>query len=241
MSLLANLKSSNDIVAEKDVLGGDFSALDSGIYTGEIKYAYLQKAKSSNALSLNISVMINGKEYREQLWVSNKQGENFYTKDGNKSFLPGFNIAESIALFTTGKSLASLETEDKAVNIYNSDQKKEVPTLVPCITDMHGKEISLAIIKEVRPKQKNVGTAENPKWMDSDETREVNVTQKVFHPVSHKTVAEIRAKVETAEFYDKWLEKNKDHVRVIKPKGTVASTAAAGNQSPAVSSLFGNG
>jgi hypothetical protein len=56
MSLLANLKSSNDIAAEKDVLGGDFSALDSDIYTGEIKYAYLQKAKSSNALSLNISL-----------------------------------------------------------------------------------------------------------------------------------------------------------------------------------------
>jgi hypothetical protein len=106
---------------------------------------------------------------------------------------------------------------------------------------MHGKEISLAIVKEVRPKQKNVGTAENPKWVDTDETREVNTTQKVFHPVSRKTVAEIRAKAETAEFYDKWLEKNKDCVRVIKPKGAAASTAAAGNQSPAVSSLFGNG
>ena len=178
MSLLSNLKTSTTIQDEKDVLGGTFTVLDSDIYTGTIKYAYLQQAQSSSAMSLNLCVEIDGKEYKETLWMTNKNGDNFYVaKDGNQNYLPGFTVANNIALFTCQKPLAELNTEDKILKLYNYEQKQEVPTQVPCITDMHGKDISLAIMKEVRPKQQKNDAGV---YVDTTETREVNSIQKVF-------------------------------------------------------------
>lgn len=232
MSLLANLKTDSNIQEDKDVLGGSYKVFDSDIYEGVIKYAYLQKATSSNAMSLNLGIDIDGTEYKETLWISNKNGQNYYEKDGKKNYLPSFTIANSIALFACQKELASLDTEDKVVEIYNFDQKKVVPTSVPCITDFHGKRVIAAIMKEVRPKQ-----AKNDQgiYVDTDETREVNTIQKVFHPDNHKTIAECKAQVDTAKFYNDWLDKNKGQVRTISAK--VASNSTA-NQSSNVSSLF---
>ena len=233
MSLLAGLKTSKDIAEDKDILGGNYKVLDSDIYTGKIKYAYLQKAANSNAMSLNLSVIIDGTEYKETLWISNKNGQNFYEKDGKKNYLPSFTIANNIALFTAQKELADLDTEEKVVNIYNYDQKKEVPTAMPCITAFHDKKVTLAIMKEIKPKQ-----AKNDAgiYVDTNETREVNTIQKVFHPENHKTVAECKAKADHAEFYDKWLEQNKGKVKEHKAKS--ATPGASTNQSKTVSSLF---
>ena len=233
MSLLAGLKTSKDIAEDKDILGGNYKMLDSDIYTGKIKYAYLQKAANSNAMSLNLSVIIDGTEYKETLWISNKNGQNFYEKDGKKNYLPSFTIANNIALFTAQKELADLDTEEKVVNIYNYDQKKEVPTAMPCITAFHDKKVTLAIMKEIKPKQ-----AKNDAgiYVDTNETREVNTIQKVFHPENHKTVAECKAKADHAEFYDKWLEQNKGKVKEHKAKS--ATPGASTNQSKTVSSLF---
>ena len=232
MSLLAKLKTDTTIQEDKDVLGGNFSVLESDIYDGTIKYAYLQQSVSSSSMSLNLGIDINGKEYKETLWISNKNGQNFYEKDGKKNYLPSFTIANSIALFTCQKELADLPTEDKVIDIYNYDQKKEVPTSVPCITDFHGEKITVAIMKESRPKQvKN----DNGVYVDTAEMREVNSIQKVFHPENHKTIAECKAKSDTAKFYQDWLEKNKGQVRTIASKAPGANTT---NQSANVSSLF---
>ena len=87
-------------------------------------------------------------------------------------------------------------------------------------------------MKESRPKQvKN----DNGVYVDTAEMREVNSIQKVFHPENHKTIAECKAKSDTAKFYQDWLEKNKGQVRTIASKAPGANTA---NQSANVSSLF---
>lgn len=238
MSLLSNLKTSTTVQDEKDVLGGTFTVLDSDIYTGTIKYAYLQQAQSSSAMSLNLCVEIDGKEYKETLWMTNKNGDNFYVaKDGNQNYLPGFTVANNIALFTCQKPLSELNTEDKILKLYNYEQKQEVPTQVPCITDMHGKDIALAIMKEVRPKQQKNDAGV---YVDTTETREANSIQKVFHPTKHLTVAEIKAQADKPEFYDRWLEKNKGQVRTVAPKGAAATATKAGTQNSSVSSLFAN-
>ena len=67
MSLLAKLKTDNTIQEDKDVLGGNFAPLESDIYDGTIKYAYLQQSASSSSMSLNLGIDINGKEYKEIL------------------------------------------------------------------------------------------------------------------------------------------------------------------------------
>lgn len=234
MSLLSNLKTDSSIQEDKDVLGGGYKAFDSDIYDGVIRYAYLQKANSSNALSLNLCVDIDGKEYKETMWISNRNGDNYYEKDGNKNYLPSFTIANHIALFTCQKELSNLDTEEKVISIYNWEQRKEVPTAVPCITDLHGKKVSLAIMKEIVNKQTKDASGN---YVPTDETKEQNNIVKVFHPENHKTVVECKAKAEQPEFYEKWLEKNKGQIKDNTTKSSLSMTNKT-NQSKSVSSLF---
>lgn len=232
MSLLANLKTDDTIQDDKDTLGGGYRALDSDIYTGTIKYAYLQNSQSSKALAINLSVDIDGTEFKETLWISNRDGKNFYEKDGKKNYLPSFTTANSIALFACQKELSDLDTEPKVLNLYNWEHKKEVPTEVPCITALHGKPVTLGIIKEIRPKQvKN----SQGNYVDSDETKEVNTISKVFHPENHKTVAECKAKADKAQFYEVWLDKYKGYVNEIAPK---TANKPSTSTSKSVASLF---
>lgn len=55
-------------------------------------------------------------------------------------------------------------------------------------------------------------------------TKEENSIAKVFHPVSNKTVPEVKAQQE-ASFHDAWLEKNKGQVydKTTKTKPTTAT------------------
>lgn len=235
MSALSKLKYDSSVNQEKDMVGGSYTVLDSNIYTGTVKYAYLQASKSG-ALGLHTAFDIDGKEYSEVFYLTTKEGKNYYTtKDGIKNYLAGFNHADALALFTTGKPLSELDTEEKSIKLYNFEQAKEVPTSVDMITDMIGKEVKLAIIKKLEFKKKQV----NGEYVETGETREVNTIDKVFSSKDTRTTAEVRAEKE-AEFYEKWLEKNKDQVRdtTTKSKSTVP---AKGTTSPKVSSLFAEG
>lgn len=232
MSLLANLKTDDTIQDDKDTLGGGYRALDSDIYTGTIKYAYLQKSQSSKSLAINLSVDIDGVEFKETLRISNRNGENFYEKNGKKNYLPSFTTANSIALFACQKELADLDTEPKVLNLYSWEHQKEVPTEVPCITALHGKTVTLGIIKEIRPKQVKNSQGD---YVDTDETKEVNTISKVFHPENHKTVAECKAKADKAQFYEVWLDKYKGYVNEIAPK---TANKPSTNTSKSVASLF---
>ena len=61
----------------RDVLGGGF-ILPTNVYDGIIKLAYAGKAQSSNAQSVTVHVDIDGKEYRETIWITNRDGQNSY-------------------------------------------------------------------------------------------------------------------------------------------------------------------
>jgi hypothetical protein len=156
--------------------------------------------------------------------------------------LPGFTTVNDLALLTTGQPLANAETENKVIKLWNKEQEKEVPTEVPCITALHGKPVKLGILEEITFKQ--VKDA-NGNYQDTSETRTSNVINKVFHASTGKTVNEYKAKVETAEFINKWKEKwdgkPNDKTAGKTPKGvTTGRTSAAAPTSTGkpTSSLF---
>lgn len=234
---------SNDgLEASRDVLGGG-GPIDSGVYTGTIKLAYAGLSKGG-AQSLTVHVDINGRDYRETLYVTNKQGQNFYEKSGKKSPLPGFTTANDMALLSTGVALNEQEVEERVVKLYDFDAKAEVPTKVQAVVSMHGKEITLGILKQVVDKNVKDG---NGNYVPSGETREENTIDKVFHTESGKTVSEFTAKVPEAEFQAKWAEKNKGTVRdrtstAKTGKVGVPGQQAANHAAPAKApskSLFG--
>lgn len=248
MSLLKNLKTDSSIAGEKDVLGGG-GVIDSGYYNFTVSMAYLQES-SGGALGLFLTLKDKktGKDIRSTQYLTggkDKGQKNYYEKDGEKHYLPGFLIGNSLAQLTTGKEISDLETEEKVVSIYDFDAKAEVPKKVPVLVDLIGKDINAGIIRQtVNKKVKNDAGV----YVVTADTRDENEVDKFFcarDDYEHYTTAEIKAKAETPEFYKAWTEKNagKTRDRTSKQTGAagapVKAGAAAGGTSKPASSLFG--
>lgn len=230
MGFLSDLKTDDSIEAEQDSLGGGSRILESGIYDFTVSLAYLDYSQGG-AKSLNVTLTNAAKQtVREQLWMTSgkaKGQKNYYEdKNGKKKYLPGFITANHLSLITTGEEISELEPEEKTINLYNFDMKKEVPTKKQVITEMLGKEVTVAVLKKIV--DKNVKDADG-NYVPSGETREINEIDKVFTPDTHLTVVEIRAENEEPKFYNDWAEKNTGKTRN-------QTSAAKTQQAPAAES-----
>ena len=238
MSFLTNLSYAADIQEDKDAVGGGgFTVPESGVYDATIKYAYLSQAQSG-AGAVNFEFDLNGNTYRETMYVTNRNGQNFYVdkRDGSKKYLPAYLNVDAIALFATSKPLAELKDQAKVINLYNFEQQKEVPTEVPMLVELLGKKVKLGLIKEKSFKQVKDASGN---YVDSDEVRETATINKVFSPKDGRTVNEVRAEQAEAEFITKWLEKweGKINDKTAKSSGTKPATSAT--TAPKKSGLFG--
>lgn len=222
----------------QDRLGG-ISVFNTDIYIGTVKALYAGKS-SGGATSVTLIADLNGKEYTETLYVTNKDGQNWFAnkQDNTKKVpLPGFTVVDDICLIATGEPLAAQETEEKVIKVWDNEAKKEMPKSVPMIVAALGKPIALGIQKTLANKQTKVGT----EYVPNAETREENHIDKVYHPEMKLTVAEARAGQDVAQFWDAWLLKNKDQVRdkrTIKD-GEVGSSGAPAKAAPKPNALAG--
>lgn len=230
MSLLSGLTTSNDIAAEKDSVGGGF-VLDSNVYNFTIKLAYLQKA-ASDALSLVVHLTTeDNKDVRQQFWMTSgkeKGCKNYFVdKKGEKQYLPGFNMANSLCLLTVGKEISQMETETKVVNLYSSEAKAEVPTNVEMLTELLGKQVLGGLIKQVVDKTAKDAAGN---YQPTGETREENELDKLFRERDGKTTAEILAQAPEAVFIETWKKKWVGQVKYksTKTAGTAGAPKAAG-------------
>jgi hypothetical protein len=243
MSLLKTLKTDESIKGEERDSVGGFGVVDSGLYAAKIALAYVTKS-AGGAIGLVTSFKTEDKkELRQTFWMTNKQGQNFYEKDGQKNYLPGFNQANALALLTLGTEIADIETEEKVVNVYSAEARAEVPTKVQMLVDLLDKEVILGVQRQIVDK-----TAKDDKgvYQPTGDTREENEVDKIFRAKDKMTVAEIRAGAAEAKFIEQWAEKftGKTRDRTTKGGGTAgapkgAAAAAAGTSKPK-SSLFGN-
>jgi len=192
----------------EDRLGGGFSPRETDIYTFKIKAAYAGKSQGG-AMNVSLIAVDSQGEYRETIYITNKKGENFFVKDGKKIPLPGFTIINDLCLIATGEPLSEQETEEKVINLYDFEAKKEVPTSVPMIMALVGAEVSLAIQKNLEDKKEKDAAGD---YAPTGETRETNTISKVFHTETKMTVVEALEGAEEAKFWDAWLEKNKGKV-----------------------------
>lgn len=238
--------------ASGDRIGGG-GLFDSGVYTGKVKLAYAGKS-AGGAAFMAVHLDLGGKEYRETIYISNKAGENFYVDKNDpkkKQPMPGFVTIDELCMMTTGLPLAEQDFTDKVVSLYDFDTKKDVPQNVPCMLDVMGKDITVAIFKDTVDKQEKDSQGQ---YQNTGKTREENVIDKFFHADSGRTTTECLAGMETAIFLPKWKEKNtgvtRDRVKGAAGKSGVPggkaggslfqAGAANGNQgAPAKKSIFG--
>lgn len=232
----------------KDRLGG-FAPLETDIYVAKIKALYAGQS-SGGAMSVTlIAALQDGREYRETVYVTNKNGQNFFLNkhDNNKKVpLPGFTVIDDICLIATGKPLAEQTAEDKVVQVYDPEAKKELPKSVPMLMDAVGQDIGLGIVKQLVNKNEKQGN----EYVATAATREENFIDKVFHPTMKLTVAEARNGQDEGKFWDAWVKKNQGQTRDKREikDGEAGSSArppkagtppTAGGQAPR-KSLFGN-
>lgn len=238
--------SGDKIGGEQDRLGG-FQVHNTDVYPATIKLAYAGvSAGGANSMTFEVELDGGGK-YSWTEWVTSGTAKGclpYFEKDGEKQYLPGFNRANAISLMTTGKELGATNFEEKMVKLYNSNTKTEVPTPTKVAVDMIGKKILLGIIKIATNKQAATGNLDaNGKkvYADTNEVREINEVDKVFHYETRRTLQEAMAKVETAVFIDQWLEANKGKIRDKFKKvegGAVAGAPAGGSDAKPSESLF---
>lgn len=233
MGIFDNVKQSAEAKEGGDSLGGNFGVLESDVYDMTIAMAYAGKSTSSDAQNVTfVFKSSDGKELRQQIYVTNGQGENFYVDRGDnktKHILPGWQTVEEICLLTTDQDLTEQASETKTVKIYNFDEKKEVPTEVPVLINLIGKNIKLAVQKQTVDKQKK---GDDGKYHNTGETRDENEIAKAFHIESGRTVTEYKQNVNPGEFMGAWVERNKGKTRNRAKGGGQGGTGTAGSGRP---------
>ena len=239
MSLFANVK--NDGMEEvKDTLGGGGSfTVDSDIYQMEITVAYITQS-ASGAMAVNLEGKLdNGSDYRETIYVTNRNGETFFEKDGKRVPLPGYTRINDICLIATEKEMVQQEHDNKTLALYDFESKKEVPREVPVLIDLVGQTVAVAIQKVRENKtKKNESTG---KYEPINEAREKNEIVAVFHPELKVTVREAMDEREP-DFWDKWIEKNQgevyDKYKEVAQSGSSRARTASSSDAPARKSMF---
>lgn len=208
---LFNKLTTQGLEESTDNLGG-FAPLETAIYTGTIKAMYAGQATSGAVNVTVLLVLADNREYRETVYVTNKNGENFFLNKNDKLKkvpLPGFTVIDDICLITTGEPLAAQATEEKVINVYDFDAKKELPKAVQMIMAAIGQKVSVGIVKTIENKQQKQGD----EYVPVADTREVNTIDKVFHPEMKLTVAEARNGISEPKFWDAWDKKNTGNTR----------------------------
>lgn len=207
MGLFGELKT-DGLEEAQDRLGG-FAPLETNGYEAEIKLAYAGES-TNGAMSVSIVADIDGREYRETVYVTNRQKQNFFLNKDDKTKkvpLPGFTVMDDLCLVTTDKSLAEQESEEKVVKLYDFEARQELPKSVQVLTDLLGKKVYLGIVQQLVNKNEKDGQGN---YQPIAESRVENFIEKIFHHPTKLTTVEAKNGIapENATFMDKWVTKN---------------------------------
>lgn len=208
--------------------------VDSGVYQGTVKNAFIGKS-SGGATSVSLEVKLDsGKTIFETIYVTNREGNNTYEKDGVIGYLPGFLTVNQIALFATGKDLFELESEleERIVKQYDSKAGKQVDKPAMVIVPLLEQPI-LVGIKEVRENKTKAG--DGGKRITLSEDRVYNTIDKVFHPATNHTQAELEQDKE-ATYIETWKKDNEG--KLDDRYKSVESANSATVTKPTSSGLF---
>lgn len=214
---------------QQDRLGGGGYLVESGIYAATVKLAYITEASGSKAKAMNLVLDVGGKEVRERIWMTTKEGKPTYEKDKKRFMLPGFEMVNDLSYVTTGLPFSEQTIQNKVIKVYDYDAKAEVEKSLPVVTSILTKPLLAAILK-VRENKREKDSAGD--YVDTAETREFNECDKFFHKDTEKTVVELKRGGNIAQadmFHTLWGAKNTGELRDRSKK--VSGQAPAGQQS----------
>lgn len=218
---------------EKDTLGGG-GVLPTDIHTFTIKAAYFDAARSK-AVSVNLILESDtGRKLNVQEYVTSGESKGckpYYEKDGKKFPLPGYSKMNTLCQLVTGKTIDTLNVEDKILKLYDYEAKAETNQTKKVITELSGAKIQAGVFKIIENKRKNMAAeGEKADYQPTSETREINEVDKFFNEEG-KTLEEV-LNSKDAVFAEEWLKahqgKTKDKTTKVEGGPTMGAPAAAG-------------
>jgi len=234
---MSNLSMPEGVKIEELSSGGGSFLWETGIYDCVVDMAYFDVSKGG-ARSLNVTMIdANGKKLKQTFYVTNRKGEVTYMNaKGEKRPLPGFSAATNLCITAINEDLGAVDSgaEDKMVNVYNFDKKKEVPTEKSVATKILGKKVKVAVFKQKVNKRADNGSGT---WVDTAETKEENEIKDFYFSDSALTVAEKAKGIEEAIMSVKWAERNTGKL-INRSKEIEGSTTTSTATSTAGTKLF---
>lgn len=248
MSILGKLRESTTVKSIDDIkdYSGSSYISESGIYDFEIKKAFLVEAASG---AVGVYVEFGGEvNYDETFWVSNREGQTFFVKNGKEVSNPSYVQVKKLNYLFTNEfvdSLTKLSIEERIVKHFewvedpeNDDKKKKVDKEITAevLVDWIGKTGKMSVQmaeKEAQTKQgdKYVGTGKRAEDKDGNPYLEVKVLN--FFSEENKTASEQLAEKEAIQMTKDSERIAKTPVRVFKPKGAKKAITASGGTSSA--------
>jgi hypothetical protein len=218
-----------DHIDEKPKDYAGFEALDSDLYKGKVKMAYLV-IHESKAQGIAFEFDLGGKTLKIEQIVRTKEGKNYFVNGKTKLKAPlgGFTVVDDICTILTGKGLKGQATEEKIVKVFNFDKKEDVPTQVHVLVDLIDKEVGIAVIKKLENKSKKEGEGAATKYVATSETITRNDIVKAVHISDCATVGE-KSEKKPATWAAGWLKNNKGKTKekLTYKGGSEGSSSAA--------------
>lgn len=240
------LKIDDGVEQNEDFLPGGNFTLDTGMYPMVVDMAFIGESKKGAAsITVHFKEVGGKRTHRETFYVTSGKAlgrKNTYEKNGVKHLLPGMEAMNQLAFITTGKKLPELSPEEKTIKLWNFDERKELPTKVPALTQMIGETVLVAITKCAENKRTKVGD----KYIDTNDRREFNEVGKFLHEDRFSVAEKIAGEKETG-YYTRWTgsfdsDYVNDKYKAVAPGVGVeaASAEAATANKSVVDELFGD-
>ena len=246
---MTNLNIFDNDLEEIDVsgaTGGGSYLMESGIYALRIQHAYIET--NANTGSINFVVTAentDGVTITDRFCVfSGRTKSNEYVdkRDGTSKKLPSYLLAKSLGIVVLNKILGPDDYEDKVINVRDWSTGKDVPKTVPMATELVGKFVKAAVIKEIR--DKNSLNQQTGRYEPTGETREENHIVRFYNADTGMAASEMKAHQSDpsvqAKAMETWAEKNtgKTIDKATRKAAAPAPQAAAPMGESAAPSLF---
>lgn len=191
--------------------GSGFAILESDVYKVKIKDMYnIMSKKGAIGIRLILGYGDNyAKEYKEDIYISDREKRFTYTKDKKEYPLPGYSLINDICGLTVGTSLAAVSenTVEQMKKVYDFTTKSEINESHETYVDMIDQIFIAGIIKQEETK-KEFGS--DGQLYDTDQTRMTNHIRNVFAADTKNNLYELDhaegEDVPEAKAYEQWVE-----------------------------------